>query len=413
MAVVVDPAAAPLAMQRLNGKAERVEKVQVPCSTFPLDGFRNEGKPPVSHGRRCTSAQKRKRVSAAVQTMSPAARSLPDLEQLPDDVLCRVTSHLDVTTLNQARCVNKRWKELTSRNDAGWTDHCQRLWRSRLHVSPQARMALSSTSSTAVVAADCAAREAYAASCLDGRRTKITANELCYNPLTKRGTVWSFRFKACAGPDWTAHDPWHAGGRPRRMVFLRDGRVLQIDSNGRPLHPFADARRAGGVKVRWRKVNGALIEGETGGNNNNVNNVYIRLRVDGRDVPTYLVHRHGSNWGFLMENCWGVFASFPLPRKDSHITRAPIILDTTAPSTPRRRKIRKLVDSSRPSEDAVDLLSDASLPVTSRVQWREALLHNQGYALPDGPDAAERFNRFVAATAWTFPDWISEAAHLV
>lgn len=43
-------------------------------------------------------------------------------------------------------------------------------------------------------------------------------------------------------------------------------------------------------------------------------------------------------------------------------------------------------------ETSKDVLEDSALSVTTAWQWREAILHNQGFrTLPEGEDAAARF----------------------
>ena len=40
---------------------------------------------------------------------------------------------------------------------------------------------------------------------------------------------------------------------------------------------------------------------------------YVRITVGGRDVLTYVVHRSSNgNWGFILESCWGIYASFEM-----------------------------------------------------------------------------------------------------
>lgn len=33
-------------------------------------------------------------------------------------------------------------------------------------------------------------------------------------------------------------------------------------------------------------------------------------------MPTYIVSRHASNWGFLLESCWTVYTSWEMPPRD-------------------------------------------------------------------------------------------------
>lgn len=38
--------------------------------------------------------------------------------------------------------------------------------------------------------------------------------------------------------------------------------------------------------------------------------------IGGREVPTYIVSRHPSNWGFLLESCWTLYTSWEMPPRD-------------------------------------------------------------------------------------------------
>lgn len=38
--------------------------------------------------------------------------------------------------------------------------------------------------------------------------------------------------------------------------------------------------------------------------------------IGGREVPTYVVSRHPSNWGFLLESCWTVYTSWEMPPRE-------------------------------------------------------------------------------------------------
>ena len=92
---------------------------------------------------------------------------------------------------------------------------------------------------------------------------------------------------------------------------------------------------------------------------------YLRMTVGGRDVPTYALRRSPTNnWGFVMESCWGIFASFELPPKLE-------------------------ISSTRECD-----MQDASLNISNDLQWREAFLYNVGSrVLPEGDEATDEFDR--------------------
>jgi len=88
------------------------------------------------------------------------------------------------------------------------------------------------------------------------------------------------------------------------------------------------------------------------------NGGFIRLVVGGREVPTYVVRRFSDdNWGFLMENCWGVFCSF----------------DVTSNS-------RGAHNNADAAKHFISSFRDDPKwnTVTTEIQWKEAMLYNNG-----------------------------------
>ena len=86
---------------------------------------------------------------------------------------------------------------------------------------------------------------AYRTSLVDSRRTRITADE-----LTSQTLRW--RFKAAAGEDWTAFDPYWRGEEPLSLRFQPDGRVVrQPRSHGVGTEPVLD----NSVELTWRFCN--------------------------------------------------------------------------------------------------------------------------------------------------------------
>ena len=304
---------------------------------------------------------------------------------LPDELLCSMTGFLDVPSLLQMRAVNRRFRELTSRNEAGWTNHCTRLWKDKIHVSPAAR-----EHEHAMIAYRISSEDAE-------KRDSIAIEELCYDVSQQTGSIWSFRFKSSAGSDWTSWDPWWCGRKARQMVFLPDGTVKQyLTSDTGDAHLTSPTFGRGvlvdpPVAMTWRFLTRPLdLPSRPEGS-------YIRFSVGGRDVPTYVVRRSPTgNWGFLMESCWGVYASFELPPRRGaesrlRLRRTPIGSRWLPP------------DSDTEEEESEDkdylLIDDSALIITNEVQWREALLYNFGArVLPEGDGAAEEFDRTWGAT---------------
>jgi hypothetical protein len=342
-------------------------------------------------------------------------------ELLPDELAFNVFSFLNVASLNTARI-------------------CESVWNRKAHVCWRAVHQKQSVGSMV----------AYRESCHDGRnRHEITPIELCFDPLTGRGTVWYFRFKESAGSAWTSLDPWYSGLQARKMVFLRDGTIWDLlpsttletlggdedqphkpGSSFRLIPAFFDTLAAHVREPAQNQHQNVTVPPRDGMKWRFIlqpmdqpvrpRGAFVRINVGGRDVPTYIVQRSPTqNWGFVMENCWGVFASFPLPLRQSSER---LVRDLPARIRPQRTSagvgrwlnadaieshndddyfLENVLygDDAGVEEDmetAIDasLLEDAALPTTNRRQWREALLYNYGATmLPEGESATAEFDR--------------------
>jgi len=373
------------------GKRIRANHDDGPCSKRARGGCRSSsGSHPPRPGPSIVALKARPEKAKAQQTQ-------PSLSSLPEELLYQVGSFLNVSSLNNARLCCRRFNDLLKSDHSGWAENCQRLWKFKAHVLPAARQVvpggtihvqgpeskLTSITTDGLLQLS-TAFDAYRLSCIDAklRQELHRDHELVYDPLTGTGTVWSFRFKQAAGREWTDQDPWHHGRAARQLVFLSNGTVREFvasPSDGAPelFLPFGDGTHQNGVETLWRFVSQPLDLPKR------MDGAYIRLTVGGRDVPTYLVKRSPTgNWGFVMENCWSVFASFPM---------APLPTGAEEQSfTSTTSKVNE--DDLARSND----LADSSLTVTSSWQWREALLYNLGASiLPD----ASTFNSHSAGGA--------------
>jgi len=301
---------------------------------------------------------------------------------LSDDVIYYVCSYLDVLSLISFSECSRFLNKLTSKSEASWSEKCELLWKDKVHVCKEAlnKMREFNALNKEKKAHHIGSKDAYKLSILDAKyRQEITAEEIC-------NFTWSFRFKEAAGQDWTSWDPWWNNEEARQMAFLPDGRVLQVhyesdndyirshkrrkrDNQTGPFHQrhendiislqnvFADETNARvnnfrNIEVRWRFVTAPLDlpSRSIGG--------YVRLTIDGKEVPTYIVRRSPTNnWGFILENCWGIYSSFQMPCKG---------------------------DS--------ELLEDKNMIISNECQWREAFLYNSGASsLPEGDAALREF----------------------
>jgi len=180
---------------------------------------------------------------------------------------------LDGPDLVRTIGVSSLWKSVAS-SDAVWGKQCQRLWRDKVFVPETLR----STSS-------CSRIRAYWDSITDARREHITEEELC-------SLTWYCRMKGWAGENWTNSDPWWQGKPASTREFNADGTTYSVD-------------RGPGA---WRFVKDS--SGRTGPWGS-----FVRMSRGGRDFPTHFVSRFEKNWGWILQNCWGFSASFPLPHR--------------------------------------------------------------------------------------------------
>lgn len=278
---------------------------------------------------------------------------------IPDEIWWRVGGFCDATTLHSLRGTHPRLRRLMLHNAAGWKNLCRKLWENRYHVSHETQEMLADDNNTDLYSGVLA----YEASKRDALRDTLTEDELCDSP-------WWFRFKNSAGADWIRDDPWHRGEPAVRMVFLRNGMVRSDD-----IEPM----------IQWQWIEQpTLLEGNL--RKNRGLGAYVRLTVSGRDVPTYVVRRFPANWGFVMENCWGVLTSFELKLKTS-----PLRLPGEHPRASKRRRV---------SED--DLTTELYFEINGQNQWREAFLYNIGARhIPHGTNAMEEFRHACEAALQT------------
>ena len=148
--------------------------------------------------------------------------------------------------------------------------------------------------------------------------------------------------KESAGEDRKGRDPWWQGEPARRSRYFIDGRTERIeegdkDEVGEVSHARVDsvATVRGGMSGPYTQV-----AAET--------QVAVEAARHGsREVPTKIVYRH-ANWGWIMDACWSVSTSFPMPRQ---------------------------------GED--DSLEDDALPMTVQTQRDEAMAYNYGMNMPN------------------------------
>ena len=163
-------------------------------------------------------------------------------------------------------------------SDAVWNVFCLRLWADKVYVPSRFR----ERGTMSRVAA-------YHGSLRDAQRTAITEEELC-------SFVWSHRMKGHAGGSWISDDPWHRGED--------DIDVRRFHADG----TTSGTRNAVAVQGRWHFVpESSGTVGPPGS--------FVRTRRGERSFPTHFVARWPPNWGFVLNQCWSIATSFPMPPK--------------------------------------------------------------------------------------------------
>lgn len=209
------------------------------------------------------------------QKTSPSALSLMECFSAVD-AAAEVLSFLDVLGVARLQCVSRFWRA------AGALPH---RWKAFLRGFRERNFVLPRFSG---IEERLGARAALL-TLLEDRQTRV---RLTHDELL--GMEWSFRFKEAAGEHWVAIDPHHVGKEAMRFRFCGDGTVSPVRQDA-SLAPIA---------LQWSFAD--VLEG-TGGATR------LHLTVDGRRVPTYHITRVAQGW--IMESCWGIYASFALPPK--------------------------------------------------------------------------------------------------
>ena len=221
------------------------------------------------------------------------ASILSRVEEHPD-LVALLASHLDLSGVGRLACVDRTLRTIISSTNDAWEARCSHLWDRKVYVPLRARKLRASGD----------ARAALRLSIEDAERTWLTDDELC-------AFDWNFRFKASAGESWTEEDPYWNDLPPTRVRFEMPtaaggevgGEADGAESRGTMKPSGFEMLEHRSLRWQWAKGRGEDVGGDRS---------RLELYVDGRKVPTYHVARH-SNWGFLMQSCWVLYTSFPMP----------------------------------------------------------------------------------------------------
>jgi len=186
------------------------------------------------------------------------------METLTNDLFHCIANFLKDKEVIASKTVCIQWKSLLD-SDTIWKPRVERLWENKVFI-PEHSQQLKNAKQY---------RRAFETSVIDATRNSITEEE-----LTKLG--WHFRFKHTAGAHWTHDDDYWRTGKAVEVKFCPDGTMV------RDLYD---------MQFRWQRA----VDGKS-------------VRVNG--FPAYLVWRHPKNWGFVMESCWVLYTSFPMPKQE-------------------------------------------------------------------------------------------------
>eukprot|EP01125_Pyxidicula_operculata_P022171 TRINITY_DN8933_c0_g1_i1.p1 TRINITY_DN8933_c0_g1~~TRINITY_DN8933_c0_g1_i1.p1 ORF type:complete len:286 (+),score=26.87 TRINITY_DN8933_c0_g1_i1:39-860(+) len=194
---------------------------------------------------------------------------------LSSEVFTYILGFLDYKEVLKCGTVSKSWL-MASKDNVLWVKLCNALFEGKVYL-PQKFIDLRNNGQ---------ARKSFFDSLKDSERTFLTTEELC-------SFTWDFRFKSSAGEAWIQRDPWWMKKEPIKRRFHLDG-TCSMSPNAPWNHD--------GRTTRWKFVaQGAGRKGPMGS----------FIQVD--QYPTYIVSRHKENWGFILQSCWVVYTSFPMP----------------------------------------------------------------------------------------------------
>ena len=240
-----------------------------------------------------------------------SSASAVTFDVFPIDLLIHTLSFASAQELGDYSRINKLCLKLVRTNEKIWRDLCLILWKDKVYV-PQRYLQMINLDETEMEKlatiitqcddkkdksdeqkevkedelVECAARRAYRLSYLDGTRTVITMKEMTE-------IKWYFHFKGSADNDWE-----NAPKDMTRMVFHDNG-IVDILPNEFTEQTF------NGQDYVW-KFHGSFHKTNKYGNAIQINR-----------FPREIVTRNPKNWGFVVQNTYVIYTSFPIPDPDT------------------------------------------------------------------------------------------------
>ncbi|CAN6460526.1 unnamed protein product [Victoria cruziana] len=200
---------------------------------------------------------------------------MPDpLVVLGPDVFGMVLDRSDARSVARSLLVSRRWF-CAACDDAIWCKKVKELWVDKAHIPRMAMMRGLSMLG------------AYSISFSDGKRTRITKDDLCDH-------AWEFHFKKIAPEYWRDLDPsWRGTGPPLRRYFHPDG-----TQTADPEDPVW-----GGHECKFSVVTSFLGDGR-------IKDHYVRINR----WPRLSVSRR-QDWSWELDNHLYSYSSIPDPDK--------------------------------------------------------------------------------------------------
>ncbi|EAZ02918.1 uncharacterized protein [Oryza sativa Japonica Group] len=126
------------------------------------------------------------------------------VDVLGEEVMGRVMELLDARSVARCTAVSRAWRGVAA-DDRLWAPKCAELMAGKAHIPRLTMIPTASKLST------------YSMAIADGKRTRITKEDLCDHD-------WEFRFTIAAPEYWRNLDPsWKHTGPPMRRYFHPDG----------------------------------------------------------------------------------------------------------------------------------------------------------------------------------------------
>eukprot|EP01084_Bolivina_argentea_P290847 499721_1 len=282
---------------------------------------------------------------------------------LPLDPICHIFSFLTFYELSLCSIISLEWHHIISTNNLLWFNLCQSYWSNKTYIPPQYRKLLKTNIKSQSVPAhnhklssECIARKAFRLAYLDRKRITLTIDELTQ-------FRWYFRFKEQAGQTWLDIDPFwninltqndsdtnHSDDenininmmeynyKPSELVgILTDDEIEEyklkqlkyeqlIRQNNKKILTEHETRLLRCTRIQFNRNNTMEFQ-QNRYMSNMVNTQQFRWRFcggfcretlfgDGVQVNSYpkkYVSRHPIHWGWIMQSCWVIYTSFPMP----------------------------------------------------------------------------------------------------